>query len=142
MLYRHWQENNKDEAEPEFTVEVIKSHRSATERQIWEALQIQGGKHDELINSKSEWGMNCLVRQETAFDREVRTVNKEAEGNSRATPDSGSSFQTQFRQRKKQVRIEKQDIGQLTDRSEGPRFPSLFDHGEDRTERHTKKRKL
>ena len=92
-----------------------------------------------------------LVRQETAFDREVRTVTKEAEGNSGATPDPGSepvviqvnsSFQTQFRQRKKQVRIEKQDIGQLTDRSEGPRFPSLFDHSEDRTERYTKKRKL
>ena len=114
VLYRHWQEAHKNEAEPEFTVEVIRSHRSATERQIWEALQIQGGKHDELINSKSEWGMNCLVRQETAFDREVRTVNQEAEGNSRATPDPSSeteiiqiksSFQTQFRQRKKQGRI-------------------------------------
>ena len=108
-----------------------------------------------MINNKSEWGMNCLVRQETAFDREVRTANTETEGNSKTTPDPGSEtvivqtnskFQTQFRQRKKQARIEKSSRGQLTDseevRSRVTNLFSMFDHGGDRTVGNNKKRKM
>ena len=71
VLYRHWQEGHQEEAEPEFSVEVLGCHRSSTERQIKEALEIQRGKYDELINNKSEWGMNCLVRHGTKYDKEV-----------------------------------------------------------------------
>ena len=43
VLYRHWQESHSDEGQPEFRVEVLGTHRSATERQISEALEIQRG---------------------------------------------------------------------------------------------------
>ena len=113
VLYRHWQETHINEGQPEFRVEVLGTHRSATERQISEALAIQRGQYDELINNKSEWGMNCLVRHGTVFDREVRTATnvatEEREEDTRSDTNqnvdlqqhqSESTFIVQFRQRK------------------------------------------
>ena len=34
-----------------------------TERQIREALEIDEGSYDRLLNSKKEYGANCVVRQ-------------------------------------------------------------------------------
>ena len=136
------------------SVEVIKSHRTSTERQIWEALQIQGGDHDELINNKSEWGMNCLVRQETAYDREVvidrggEEVNSDRmpfpDRTSREVTQSSSNFNTQFRQRQKLARTEKTGQGQSkqgTVRS-STNLPPLLDQESSGTAGKSKKRKM
>ena len=113
VLYRHWQECHRDEREPEFSVKVMGSHRSSTERQIWEALEIEKGDYDHLINNKSEWGMNCLVRHGT-LDRETEMSKREdRQGDSERQSDSPdahqetvitpeiSFFNSQFKQRKR-----------------------------------------
>ena len=48
---------------PKFKVEKLGTYKTATERQIAEALEIEKGAQDELLNSKSEWGNNKIPRQ-------------------------------------------------------------------------------
>ena len=131
VLYRHWQEGHQDEAEPEFSVEVLGCHRSSTERQIKEALEIQRGKYDELINNKSKWGMNCLVRHGTKYDKEVHQGSP-GEGDQCAAQvvdarrqehpsSSSSSFTNQFRQRQREARSAKE--GQGVSRKRGRKPP-------------------
>ena len=40
---------------------------TATERQMREALEIDEGKYDRLLNSKKEYGANCVVRQSVVW---------------------------------------------------------------------------
>ena len=70
-LYKHWRNSNPEKEDPPaFTVAKLASFRSATERQISEALEIERGEYDELLNSKAEWGMNKIPRQVVQEDED------------------------------------------------------------------------
>ena len=63
VLLRHLQErHSEDEDTPEFSMRVIDTHRSALDRQISEAVCISNTLDDQLINKKSEWGHQRLLR--------------------------------------------------------------------------------
>ena len=53
-LHRHWQDcHHSDQGDnPEYEVKVLKTFRSATERQVSEAMSIEGGDFDLLLNLK------------------------------------------------------------------------------------------
>ena len=53
---------------PSFKYILMGVHRSALERQVKEALLISGDRSDFLLNSKSEYGRNCLVTRTITFD--------------------------------------------------------------------------
>ena len=55
-IVKHWDKSHPEiTSPPEFSYQVIKSHKSAFERQIWEAVLIQIEK-----NGKGELGMNLV----------------------------------------------------------------------------------
>ena len=62
VLYRHVQDKHDEEDTPEFKMTVIKTHKSALDRQISEAVHISNTPDDVLINRRSEWGHQILVR--------------------------------------------------------------------------------
>ena len=109
---------------PPFTVEKLASHRSATERQIGEALEIEKGDFDELLNSKSEWGMNRIPRQVIQEEDVNPQPHHEAATQGKRGPplgdededqhlqgapksDRNSAFDNQYTQRRKKIRLAK-----------------------------------
>ena len=63
VLYRHMQDKHTDDVNtPNFKMSVISTHKSALDRQISEALHISNRQDDDLINCKSEWGHQKIVR--------------------------------------------------------------------------------
>ena len=56
---------------PDFEVKPLKSYRTATERQVAEALNIECGDHDSLLNSKSEFGRNAIAIMDTRFKDKI-----------------------------------------------------------------------
>ena len=63
VLYRHLQDkHSEDENTPTFKMSVIDAHRSALNRQISEAVHISNTPDDDLINRRSEWGHQKIVR--------------------------------------------------------------------------------
>ena len=63
VLYRHMQDKHTDDVNtPNFKMSVISTHKSALDRQISEAVHISNTPDDDLINRKSEWGHQKLVR--------------------------------------------------------------------------------
>ena len=62
VLFRHLQDKHKDEDTPTFKMTVMNTHRSALDRQISEAVHISNTPDDDLINRKSEWGHQKVVR--------------------------------------------------------------------------------
>ena len=45
---------------PKYNYQVIKSHKSAFERQVWEAVLINHEEADMVMNGTGEWGMNIV----------------------------------------------------------------------------------
>ena len=66
-LWKHWSQYHQSEEEPDFSVKKTGKFKTCTERQIREALAIDGGKQQRLMNSKKEYGSNCIVRQSVVF---------------------------------------------------------------------------
>ena len=63
VLYRHLEQDHKEEREtPEFKMKILKSHRSALDRQVTEAIMIDRKERDKLMNNKTEWGHNKMTR--------------------------------------------------------------------------------
>ena len=121
-LVKHWKNFHSDEkSPPKYVVKVISSHKSATERQIAEAIAIENENYDNLLNSKSEWGQNSIPRQKTVVADYVQGQNKQEASPQTAnldvssqkpsqrpkrSADDDSTFLGQFSQRKKRQRLE------------------------------------
>ena len=69
VLNRHLQLDHLEETEmPQFKMTVIKSHRSALDRQITEAVKINRTQRNKLMNNKTEWGHNKIVRMGMTYE--------------------------------------------------------------------------
>ena len=79
-MVKHWKNFHGEEQAPSFSVKVVSKHRSATERQISEALLIEDGVFDNLLNSKTEWGGNRIPRQKTTIQDEVWNSSSQIPG--------------------------------------------------------------
>ena len=67
-IVKHWETDHPEILEPpEFSFNVLKTHHRAIHRQIWEGIHIQATPDDQLMNSKSEWGLNPIPRLMTSF---------------------------------------------------------------------------
>ena len=55
------------EESPSFSIKVLGSWTTSTKLQIAEALEMERGDYDNLLNSKTEWGMNSVPRQRNTF---------------------------------------------------------------------------
>ena len=64
----------------------LASFRSATEHQIGEALEIERGEYDELLNSMAEWGMNKIPRQLVQEDEDPQPHQEAAAHQKRGPP--------------------------------------------------------
>ena len=131
ILVKHWKNFHQARTSPpKFKVKVLSSHLSATERQVAEAIRIEDGGYDNLLNSKAEWGANKIPRQKLVVEdqiQEAANVNQISQMSKRGQkrgpdeepssekhgPDFDSSekhtettFSTQYSQRKKARRLE------------------------------------
>ena len=60
-VVKHWEEVHPQmRTPPKYNYQVIKSHKSAFERQVWEAVLINHEEADMVMNGKGEWGMNLV----------------------------------------------------------------------------------
>ena len=55
----------------QFSHTVLKSFKTSTERQVYEAVMIENTKCDQILNSKSEYRHNALVRQVIEYRGEM-----------------------------------------------------------------------
>ena len=112
-LYKHWQKDHQNMQDPpQFSHTVLKTFKTSTERQVYEAVMIENTECDQILNSKSEYRHNALVRQVIEYRGELWANEDEnlADNNCQKpvgrpqTPpnqegDEGS-FQNQFKQRR------------------------------------------
>ena len=123
-LHRHWQDyHHSDQGDnPKYEVKVLKTFRSATERQVSEALSIEGGDYDLLLNSKTELGRNAIAVQKTGYGDRLwdlyrgATETETVESKKRTVPNAltrvdpekseQSTFCSQYSQRRKRLRTE------------------------------------
>ena len=69
VLNRHLQQDHREQTEiPEFKMKVLKSHRSALDRQITEAIKINRTQRNKLMNNKTEWGHNKIMRMGMIYE--------------------------------------------------------------------------
>ena len=113
-VLKHWNEHHQDQEDPPpFNYRVIIKCKTATQRQLIEALRIESFNGDIAMNSKGEWGRNFVPRRvvfhqdevwepETAPDQPVLIKRK-----NREQEVSGDNFVSQLSQRRKRYRIEK-----------------------------------
>ena len=135
-LSRHWEDYHGGKT-PKYEVKVLKTFKSATERQVSEALAIESGEYDLLLNSKTEFGRNAIAVQNTRFgdrlweqrDREPDPGDRSGQsgqsdrsaeqgtkrtGDSSKTPETNQienddrDFLNQYSQRRKKQRTERQ----------------------------------
>ena len=122
-LLKHWEAFHEGKNNPKFSVRRVGSYLTTTERQIREALKIEAKEYDHIINSKAEWGMNSIPRQKSVYKDEITAGNQapvrppeelssteevgEISQNKRL-PDTDTLFSSQYSQRRKRQRIEKQ----------------------------------
>ena len=124
---------------PEYSYQVIKSHKTAFERQVWEAVLINQEEANIVMNGKGEWGMNLvpalrshqdslsqLSSQVTDKLTHTQTYNKRHRddriiaNHSSQMQAPADDFTTQFQQRK---RAKKQE--QTSKQHEGFKFTPI-----------------
>ena len=77
VLNRHLQQDHREQTEiPEFKMKVLKSHRSALDRQITEAIKINRTQRNKLMNNKTEWGHNKIMRMGMIYEWNRNTQRK------------------------------------------------------------------
>ena len=60
-VVRHWEESHPEmKTPPKYTYHVIRSHKTAFEWQVWEALLINHEEADIIMNGREEWSMNLV----------------------------------------------------------------------------------
>ena len=68
-LWKHWSVKHRGEVQlpvrEAFEMTLVTSHRSNLHRLATEALMIEQSIPETLMNSKSEWSKNKLIRQTT-----------------------------------------------------------------------------
>ena len=73
VLAKHWQEHHGDKGEPpEYSFKVKEVHKSATSRQLSEALEIAESDADIPLNEKNELDRNGLVIFIAKVDENIR----------------------------------------------------------------------
>ena len=104
VLYKHWQEDHKEEEEPPtYSSNLLGRHSTALERQLKEALAIANCKVDKILNEKSEFGRNCIITSTFSYDGfEGQMRDRRQEENGRRTPDPSSSSPRRKRQRQEE----------------------------------------
>ena len=87
-LVKHWREvHGTLDNPPAYTFHLVGVHRTALTRQLGEALAIAGDRSTFTMNSKGEFGRNCLISQAPTCDGEEWRGGSEGEGGrGRATP--------------------------------------------------------
>ena len=128
-LLKHWRAIHQDTlSKPRFSAVKVGSYRTSTERQIREAIRIDAAEYDHLLNSKSEWGQNAIPRQATTLNDEIwekPNMGKKPQeedapnGDKKRVPQPEGPFESQYSQRRKRLREEKQ--GQQIGATEGMR---------------------
>ena len=68
ILHRHQEQKHKEKETPSFRMTVTGPYRSALDRQITEAVQINRQPTDKLINNKCEFRQNKLMRTQLVFE--------------------------------------------------------------------------
>ena len=116
---------------PKYSYQVIRSHKTAFERQVWEAVFINQEEADIVMNGKGEWGMNLVPvlrsHQDSQFSSQVTDTLSHIQSNNKRHRDDriianhssqiqapADDFSTQFQQRKrarKQEQTSKQHEG-------------------------------
>ena len=113
-IVKHWHESHQHmETPPDFSISLVRSHKSSLERQIHEAVSIElADPQVILMNGKSEWGQNRVPRvvnkleedankSPTNCNRKRPPDEQEPVATKTATPDP-ESFQGQYKKRKEQ----------------------------------------
>ena len=114
-LWKQWSQFHPSDEAPEFTVKCTGSYKMSTERQIREALAIDAGDYDRLMNSKKEYGANCVVRQVVVFrdtvvveqneqnesEDDETIVRNELQSQEKSSKEEESTFISQYSQRVK-----------------------------------------
>ena len=68
VMNRHQQQKHADIGTPNFEMKITGIHRTALERQITEAVQINRQPTNRLINNKSEFRQNKIMRTQLIFE--------------------------------------------------------------------------
>ena len=71
-LNKHWQTDHPELTEaPNFKHSLVKTFKTSTERQVYEAVMIDSVKCQNILNSKAEYRHNALVRRSIVFREEL-----------------------------------------------------------------------
>ena len=116
-LYKHWQICHPEMSEAqEFSHTCLKTYKTSTERQVGEAVMIDNLPCDIIMNSKSEFRQNSLVRHRIEFKGAIWQENlpgapETGDQNKSGTPNppepvDDSSFSNQFKQRKLKRKVQ------------------------------------
>ena len=79
-IVRHWKDvhPNLDEP-PRYNFTQLKRHKTCLERQIFEALAIEGADCQTLMNGKGEWGRNLIPRLQNLPDDEFTNCQSQSQ---------------------------------------------------------------
>ena len=141
-VLRHWEEHHEDmEDPPDFSYKVVHKCRTATERQIWEALEMEGFKGHISMNGKAEWGRNFLPTRVIFHREEVWSPEEEKEKEEKGSENSrkrktintereeervsGDNFSNQLSQRRKKRKEEALRGKEDQDRNDAFQLPSV-----------------
>ena len=61
VLYKHVQEQHNDQVAPTFRMKITGKYKTALERQISEAIQIENVPAYKRLNTKEEWGHSKII---------------------------------------------------------------------------------
>ena len=104
-MWKHQTTEHGDLKEVKFRMKVLKSHRSALQRQIHEAVLIELNSHENLLNSKGEYNRCKLPRLKVMFgDTEIKE-HKNTEMNEKELEEEIET--RKFRKREKERETER-----------------------------------
>ena len=147
-LVKHWRIHHGDrEDAPRYSFSLVGRHKTATERQLKEALMIEDENPDSLMNSKTEYGRNSVVRQTVQFDgrqfggdRVNNTVLEASRDRGRCRQRETDAAQTVT---PRDTLGDSRQINQpLTDKAQFPVLSSYVSQTDPETNRNNKRRKM
>ena len=68
IMLRHYNHKHRENETPTFKMTILGTYRNALDRQISEAVKISRTPRDTLINNKSEFRQNKMMRTELTFE--------------------------------------------------------------------------
>ena len=68
IMLRHYNHKHRENETPKFKMTILGTYRNALDRQISEAVKISRAPRDTLINNKSEFRQNKMMRTELTFE--------------------------------------------------------------------------